>query len=128
MFCPKCGVEDRHPSQFCRGCGTELRIVRTALERPDAVTASASTAREEVGRALAAKIRELEGPGDLQAIVHAALPMIEKFLESPEERRLRQIRDGVITSAAGLGITLLLSLISWLVGQRLVLIGGGAGV
>jgi len=28
MFCPGCGAEERQMSQYCRGCGTDLRIVR----------------------------------------------------------------------------------------------------
>jgi hypothetical protein len=31
------------------------------------------------------------------------LPSFEKFLESPEEKRLRRIRNGVITAAVGFG-------------------------
>src|SRR5205814_5851001 len=41
MFCPNCGSEERQVSQFCRACGTDLRLVRVSLEKPDAITASA---------------------------------------------------------------------------------------
>jgi len=34
------------------------------------------------------------------------LPQIEKFLESPEERRLRRIRAGLITGSIGFGASL----------------------
>jgi len=37
MYCPSCGSEERQLSQFCRACGTELRVVRNSLERPDAI-------------------------------------------------------------------------------------------
>jgi hypothetical protein len=40
------------------------------------------------------------------------LPQIEKFLESPQQRRLRGIREGVVTSAIGLGATVFLLLLS----------------
>ena len=36
MYCPSCGSEERQLSQFCRACGTDLRIVRNSLESPDA--------------------------------------------------------------------------------------------
>jgi len=58
MFCPECGIEERHSNQFCRACGSDLRRVRSAVESPDTITASAVSARDEIGRAIAAKIRE----------------------------------------------------------------------
>jgi hypothetical protein len=103
MFCPTCGSEERQRSQFCRSCGTDLRGVRTGLEKPDAVTASAVSARDEIGHAMAARIAELRSASDLKRVAEDVLPQIEKFLESPEERRLRRMRGGVITAAAGLG-------------------------
>ncbi len=101
MFCPGCGLNEDRAVQFCRACGTDLRVVRASLAEPDAVTASATAAREEVGRAIATRIREMDRVKDLEDV----LPEIEKFLESPQERRLRRIREGVITSAIGLGVT-----------------------
>src|SRR6185369_1887129 len=106
MFCPNCGSEERQVSQFCRACGTDLRVVRVSLEKPDAITASAASARDEIGRAIADRIRELETARDLQKVAEDVLPQIEKFLESPQQRRLRGIRHGVVTSAIGLGATL----------------------
>src|SRR5262245_11983161 len=106
MFCPNCGAEDQKQSQFCRACGIELRVVRTALQRPDAITTSAMTARDEIGRAIAAKIQELETADDLKEVVEDVLPQVEKFLESPEERRLRHFRQGILSATTGLGIML----------------------
>lgn len=108
MFCPSCGSEERQASQFCRACGTDLRSVRLGLERPDAITASAVTAREEIGRAVAQKIREVENARDLKRVAEDVLPQIEKFLESYEEKRLRRMRAGVVVSAVGLGATILM--------------------
>jgi hypothetical protein len=112
MFCPSCGTEERQPNQYCRACGTELRIVRVALEKPDRVTISAVTAREEIGRAVADRIRETKSVKELSGLAENVLPEIEKFLESPAEKRLRRIRSGVITASVGIGATILLSLIS----------------
>jgi hypothetical protein len=105
MFCPSCGSEERQISQFCRGCGADLRIVRASLERPDSITASAASARDEIGHAIADRIRELKKGSDLAKVAEEVLPQIEKFLESPQQRRLRGIRQGVVTSAMGLGAT-----------------------
>src|SRR5881628_4030527 len=107
MFCPSCGSEERQASQYCRACGTDLRPVRVSLERPDSITASAVSAREEIGRAVADKIRDVEDARDLKRVAEDVLPQIEKFLESPEEKRFRRVRAGVVTAASGLGAVIL---------------------
>lgn len=126
MFCPGCGSEERQVSQFCRACGTDLRVVRATLERPDAITASAVSARDEIGRAIADRIGELENDSDLRRVVQEVLPQIEKFLESPYEKRLRGIREGVVTSAVGLGVTLFF--LVWSMNQRDLLFLMGLGI
>ena len=103
MFCPNCGIDEKQPNQFCRACGTNLLPVREVVEGPDGVTASAITAREEIGRAVAAKIRETQNVYDLKKVAEDVLPEIEKFLESPEEKRVRRIRVGVLIALIGLG-------------------------
>src|SRR6185436_20392699 len=108
MFCPSCGTEERQPSQFCRACGTDMRTVRTVLEKPDSVTNSAVTARHEIGRAMATRIQELRTTKELKKAAEEILPEIEKFLESPEERRLRRIRAGIITMMVGIGAAFIL--------------------
>jgi hypothetical protein len=112
MFCPSCGSEERQATQFCRACGTDLRAVRLSLERPDSITASAVSARDEIGRAVAHKIREVEDAGELKKVAEDVLPQIEKFLESYEEKRLRRVRAGVITAASGLGAAIFMILMS----------------
>src|SRR5262249_29084717 len=112
MFCRYCAAEDRDQSQFCRSCGAELHVVRTALQRPDAITTSAASAREEIGRAIADRIREIKKDGDLRHVVEDVLPKVEKFLESPEERRMRQFQEGIMSAAVGLALIILFLLIS----------------
>ncbi len=104
MFCPSCGSEEHQASQFCRACGTDLRVVRMGLERPDSITESAISAREEIGRAVAEKIRQMEDARYMRRFAQYVLPKIDKFLESPEEKRLRRLRSGSITSLIGLAI------------------------
>ena len=55
------------------------------MERPDSITASAESAREEIGRAVAERIREMEDAHTMERFAHSVLPKVEKFLESPEE-------------------------------------------
>lgn len=111
MFCPGCGLEERQSNQFCRACGTDLRQIRTALERPDNITASAVSARGEIARAIAAKIRETETTHELKKVAEDVLPEIEKFLESPAEKRLRRMRVGTLVSSIGAGAAIALTIL-----------------
>lgn len=124
MFCPSCGMEERFSTQFCRACGANLRIIRSVLEKPDSITASAAMAREEIGRAFAQKIREAKDAVGMKVVAEDVLPEIEKFLESPEERRLRRIRIGSLISFIGLGATIAFSIIANLVDNELLIIAG----
>jgi hypothetical protein len=74
------------------------------LERPDSITASAESAREEIGRAVAEKIRQMEDAHTMERFAHSVLPQVEKFLESPEEKRLRRLRAGTITALVSLAV------------------------
>lgn len=127
MFCPGCGAEERQESQFCRACGIDMRTVRTALKRPDTITASAVSAREEIGRAMADKIRSFQTVKEVSKFTEDVLPEVEKFLESPEERRMRRLRTGVITASIGLGATILL-LIKTINIMPLMLVGWPGGL
>jgi hypothetical protein len=128
MFCPSCGSNEQ-TSQYCRACGTDLRPVRVSLERPDSITASAVSAREDIGRAVAARIREVEDAGELKQVAEDVLPQIEKFLESYEEKRLRRVRAGVVTAAAGLGGAVFMALMSAFIRNADALLGvSGLGV
>lgn len=104
MFCPSCGSEERQASQYCRACGTDLRAVRVSLERPDSITASAISAREEIGRAVAEKVREMGNSRHMNRFAYYVLPKVDRFLESPEEKRMRRLRSGIIAAGAGLGV------------------------
>lgn len=128
MFCPDCGLEDKQSNQFCRACGADLRQVRNALERPDNITASAVSARDEIGRAVAAKIRESRSPAELAVVAEDVLPEIEKFLESPAEKRLRRMRTGMILSSIGLGTAIGTSIVSMIMKDEDVIFLAALGV
>jgi uncharacterized integral membrane protein len=107
-----------------------MRAVRLGLEKTDEITSSAASAREVIGRAVADKIRETP-PELLKKVAEDVLPEIEKFLESPEERRLRRVRSGVIGSMIGVGVTilalLLLSLVHNVDPEAINFLVGGVG-
>jgi hypothetical protein len=99
------------------------------MERPDSITASAVSAREDIGRAVAARIREVEDAHELKQVAEDVLPQIEKFLESYEEKRLRRLRIGVVTAAAGLGGAIFMTLMSAFIRNADALLGvSGLGV
>ena len=128
MFCPDCGLEDKQSNQFCRACGTDLRPIRRAVAEPDTITASAASARDEIGRAFAAKIRDSRNPEDLAVVAEDVLPELEKFLESPAEKRLRRMRTGMIISSIGFGTALGISLVSMLMKDDDVIFLAAMGV
>ena len=86
--------------------------MRNSIERPDAITASAISAREHIGLAIADQIRQMRTGKDLEHIAEDVLPSFEKFLESPEERRLRRLRAGVITSSVGFALWVVMFLVA----------------
>ncbi|MGE3466806.1 MAG: hypothetical protein AB7J13_07715 [Pyrinomonadaceae bacterium] len=128
MFCPECGIEERSANQFCRACGVDLRRVRVAVGSPDGVTASAAAARDEIGRAVAAKIRETRGAAELSVVAEEVLPEIEKFLESPEQKRLRRMRTGMILSCIGLGTAIGVSVVSMFMNDNDIIFFAALGV
>jgi hypothetical protein len=102
MFCPACGFEERQARAFCRKCGGDLRPVLAALQNPDS---AAGSGRDEVYRALAARIKESKTK-DVKELVEEVLPKIEQLFETPEQRRVREVRAGITCACAGLGLTL----------------------
>ena len=121
-------MEERFSNQFCRACGTDLRAVRLQLEKPDNITQSAAMARDEVGRAVAAKIRETNTATELKIVAEDVLPEIEKFLESPEEKRLRRIRTGTTIASVGLGTAIGITLVAMALKDEGILFLAGLGI
>ena len=124
MFCPSCGLEEKQSNQFCRACGSNLNAVRTALERPDSITASAVSARDEIGRAIAAKILETKSAKELARVTEEVLPEIEKFLESPAEKRLRRVRSGTTVASIGLGAAIAFAIVASVIDSDLLILAG----
>src|SRR3954470_22859342 len=129
MFCPGCGLNEERPVQFCRACGADLGTVRETLERPDTPEPSVTAAREEIARAIAARIKE----GQWWQVGSLA-PEAQKLFESPrdrrerlrrqdEEQRLARLRGGTITAAVGLGLIMLFQLLRIMDNRAVVLVG-----
>ncbi|MDH3493549.1 MAG: hypothetical protein OEM82_08380 [Acidobacteriota bacterium] len=104
MFCPNCGTEENRNTQYCRSCGSDLHVVRTVIEQKDGAPGPVLLTKSEIGRTLAQKIESAQTAKDLKTIADKVLPEVEKFLESPEEKKLRRIRNGSIVTLVGFGI------------------------
>jgi hypothetical protein len=98
-FCPKCGLDNQPDRNFCRGCGTNLRLVKQALEPgptadvPNGMTQTTQYAIDTVLR----KISELQldDASDLEEVVE----QVGKLTESDELRKVRYARNGIVTVA-----------------------------
>ncbi len=128
MYCPSCGLKDESLNQYCRACGANLAPVRNAVERGDALTQSAANAREEIGRAFAARIRQAQSATELKIVAEDVLPKVEEFLESPEEKKLRRIRTGTILGGIGAGASIAFGIVAAILGKEEFFFLGAAGL
>jgi hypothetical protein len=86
MYCPKCGTASPDDRKFCKSCGTNLTVISDLLTRG----ASPGGLQQNMPRSLIEAIfgREEEPP--------------------PEQKRLNDIRGGVIASMVGIGVSIFL--------------------
>jgi hypothetical protein len=88
MFCPSCATEVNDQTKYCTKCGLDLRHVKHAIAKDGTgnYTQPDRVFWEEIA------IEEHR----------------EKRKRSPEEKRLNEIKAGVITSSVGLGVMIFL--------------------
>lgn len=91
MFCPQCGTNQGDDLKFCKSCGANLSAVRQAVTAPEPQT------KTEWTNTWVRYQREME-----------MLKQERKNRESPEEKRITEIKAGVITSCAGIGLMVFL--------------------
>jgi hypothetical protein len=103
MFCPQCGSTQPDELNFCKSCGANLNSVRTALEKPGKA-ADFDWKRTWVAEAMMTQDEKDRRRG-----------------MTPEMKRRREIKAGVITASSGVGLTLVIAAI-----MDGIIIGGGA--
>lgn len=91
MFCPQCGTETHEQLKFCKQCGTNLRRVQGVLSK--------GGAGFKGSEAMDWNRVALEEYEEERA---------RKRKKTPEEKRLNEIKGGVITTCVGLGVTVFL--------------------
>jgi hypothetical protein len=92
MYCPSCGTEASDQTKYCTKCGVNLRRVKSALGKGGAGVKKGDDwesfwVEERRSRSEARKKK------------------------APEEKRLEEIKAGVITSSVGFGLMVFLSLL-----------------
>ena len=94
MFCPSCGIETREPLKFCKQCGANLRRIQGVMGKGG-------------GGSRAHSVVSL----DQMALEEYQEERERKKKNTPEEKRLNEIKTGVITSSVGLGVMIFFSLL-----------------
>src|SRR5262245_49221428 len=89
MFCPGCGYQASDDLKYCRQCGANLRGLREAINSPPP---------EE----------KPDWSNTWAANILLAKQLQEQLRGSPEERRIKEIKGGVITSFVGIGLMIFL--------------------
>lgn len=97
MFCPQCGSTQSDELKFCKSCGANLQALRQIM---------ASRESDEKFDWSKTWLAEMFMSGE-DAVKHQAV--IESLQGmTPDEKRRREIKAGVITSSVGLGLMILL--------------------
>jgi len=92
MFCPSCGTESNEQTKYCTKCGLDLRRVKGAL------------------------VKGGFGVNEMNEWQQRHLDMWREEQENyrkrtPEEKRLNEIKGGIITSCVGLSIMIFLGVL-----------------
>jgi hypothetical protein len=99
MYCPGCGIQVSDDLKFCRQCGANLHGAREGMmsrpveEKPDWTNSWAAN-------------------------IILAKELQERMRGTPEERRLNEIKGGVITSLSGLGLMIFLYFLLNIVAEK----------
>ena len=90
MFCPSCGTETREAIKFCKKCGTNLKRVQGVMGKGGA-----------------------GNPADWNQwwIEEHQEKREQQKKKLPEEKRLEEVKAGVITASIGLALSIFLNLL-----------------
>lgn len=122
MYCPQCGTESGSGLQFCRSCGSNLKVIGKALTLSEAIGRSdrgplpkikemakslkVEHVTEEVSHALEGMNKEILGKSHA-GMMQAGKPWWPRK-KTPEERRENHIVKGTVSLFSGIGLTVFL--------------------
>jgi hypothetical protein len=92
MYCPSCGIEASDQTKYCTKCGVNLRRVKGVLGKGGAVVKQGDDLEQFL-------LGERKARGEARK------------KKTPEEKRLEELKAGVITSSVGFGLMVFLSLL-----------------
>jgi hypothetical protein len=97
MFCPRCGSNQSDDTKFCKSCGGNLAAVRDAVATRDA-SGKIDWNRTWVAEMFLSGAEQQKRKRQIE--LEAGI--------TPEIRRQREIKAGVITASCGIGISIFL--------------------
>lgn len=97
MFCPQCGVNQSEELKFCKSCGTNLHAVRQAVATPEAVQ-KFDWNKTWIAEMLLADRERKKCADDIE----------RRRGMTPEVKRYREIKAGVIVSSIGVALMIFL--------------------
>jgi hypothetical protein len=95
MFCPSCGTETNDQTKYCTKCGINLRNIKEAMFED----------KKPKSPLHGIEAHSSHSNPSWPWWMHMALRGSQK---SPEEKRINEIKEGVITSCVGISITIFL--------------------
>jgi hypothetical protein len=99
MYCPSCATEAGDQTKYCVKCGVNLRRVQGALGKGDAGGWDGNDWDQTWKDAHRARLEERKKRQD------------NRRKKTPEEKRLNEIKAGVIVGSVGFGLMVFLSLL-----------------
>jgi len=126
MYCPQCGTESPATLQYCRLCGSNLKVIGKAVALSEAIARSdrgplpkikemvkslkVEHVTEEVSKALETMNHEI---AEMSPPTKEHRPFIEfRKRKTPEERREANITKGVVSLFSGVGLMIFLYYLS----------------
>ena len=94
MFCPQCGSTQNDELKFCKSCGANLHALRQIMATREA------DAKFDWSKTWVADMFASVGEDEAEVVRRRDM--------TPDERRRREIKAGVITASVGLGLMILL--------------------
>ena len=129
MYCPQCGTESHAPVQYCRICGSNLKVIGKAVSLSEAIARSdrgplpkfkemvknlnVEHVTEEVSRALDRMNEEMAQVSPESKSRKERRPLINfRKKKTAAERREDHITKGVVSLFSGAGLTTFLYFLS----------------